>query len=135
MVKRAQLIQLSALTSRFTEGDGVKDAKGIVDDVDDKVVQDSDDSEATGRWTAEELAGRHIAGNTIASAHFTRLISAEESQRVIVAKQLDIPKPSKAGDVDRKTFIEDLRLAVYAGTLASFIQGLNVRASLWLRRC
>ena len=35
-----------------TEGDGIRNSDGIVDDVKDKVVQDTDDTEGTGVWTA-----------------------------------------------------------------------------------
>lgn len=37
--------------ARFKQGDSIRDARGIVDDIDDKVTQDVDNSEGTGVWT------------------------------------------------------------------------------------
>lgn len=45
------LVELGSLIVGFTEGDGLQDKAGIVDDIDDKVTQDIDNSEGTGVWT------------------------------------------------------------------------------------
>jgi 6-phosphogluconate dehydrogenase len=45
------LVDLASELPHFKKGDAIKDSKGIVDDIQDKVVQDADDSEGTGFWT------------------------------------------------------------------------------------
>lgn len=41
------LVDLGALITGFTHGDGITDRKGIIDDIEDKVTQDVDDSEGS----------------------------------------------------------------------------------------
>lgn len=45
------LIDIGEEALRFKHGDEVDDSKGIVEDIEDKVVQDVDNSEGTGVWT------------------------------------------------------------------------------------
>lgn len=59
------LVDLGALITGFTKGDGVKDKDGIVDDISQKITQDVDDSEGTGVWTVKESSERHVAAPTM----------------------------------------------------------------------
>jgi len=119
---------------RFTHGDGIDDPKGIVEDIEDKVVQDVDESEGTGYWTFREAAMNHVAAPTIVASHQLRIISSNKNERVPVEKLLQLPQPSSAklSAEEKEKLVEQLRLAVYGGTLASFIQGYDLiaRASL-----
>jgi 6-phosphogluconate dehydrogenase len=89
----------------------------------------ADNSEGTGVWTLREIAGRHVAAPTIASAHQLRITSAFRRTRLKAHEALDLPLPKRLGDdksFDQKEFLKDLRLAVYAGILGSYVQGMHV---------
>ncbi|KAI0349982.1 6-phosphogluconate dehydrogenase decarboxylating [Trametes cingulata] len=104
----------------------------VVNEVQDKVVQDADDSEGTGFWTVVEAANRHVSAPTISSAHFFRIASSDRAQRMQVVEALgEGIGAARKQHVDEKfknEFIEDLRLAAYCATLASFAQGMNLIA-------
>ncbi|KAI0324933.1 6-phosphogluconate dehydrogenase C-terminal domain-like protein [Cubamyces sp. BRFM 1775] len=104
----------------------------IVNEVQDKVVQDADDTEGTGFWTVMEAAKRHVSAPTIASAHFFRIASADRAQRMEVVHALGegigAARKQHVDDAFRTEFIEDLRLAAYCACLASFAQGMNLIA-------
>jgi len=123
------LLGLGVDVLRFTEGDGIRNSDGIVDDVKDKVVQDTDDTEGTGVWTAEALAHYHVSGDTIAAAHFLRLISAPEGERQRIVKMLGVPQPAEKVALEgEEETIQRIGDALYAAMLASFVQGLNLIA-------
>ena len=103
-------------------------------------MQDTDDTEGTGVWTAgactpsaspltgaEALAHYHVSGDTIAAAHFLRLISAPEGERQRIVKMLGVPQPAEKVALEAEETILRIGDALYAAMLASFVQGLNVR--------
>jgi len=125
------LLKIGAEILRFRHGDGLDMKKGIVDGIEDKVTQDVDNSEGTGVWTLREIAGRHVAAPTIAAAHQLRITSAFRRTRLKAHEALDLPLPKRLGDdksFDQKEFLKDLRLAVYAGILGSYVQGMHIIA-------
>lgn len=79
-----------------------------------------------------EAAKRHVSAPTIAAAHFFRIASADRAQRMKVVENvgqdLGAARKQQVEDGFRGQFSEDLRLAVYCATLASFAQGLNLIA-------
>ena len=96
----------------------------------DKVVQDVDDEEGTGTWTCEGV-WLHVPIPTIATAHLFRLASADAAWRIAVNKgfgggtkvssiELETPREKAL-----KSFVEDLRMAIYASFLMAFTQGLH----------
>lgn len=123
-----------------------------MNEVQDKVVQDADDSEGafdvlsqrseaierytyspgTGFWTVMEAAKRHVSAPTIASAHFLRIASADRAQRMHVVaalgQDLGAARKQHVDAAFRETFAEDLRLAAYCACLASYAQGMNLVA-------
>jgi len=103
----------------------------ILDDIEDKVVQDADNTEGTGVWSVQEAAKAHISAPTIAAAHFLRVASSNRPDRIKFDKLVKLEKPRLAADLQMKTdeFIEDLRGAVYVSFLASFAQGCNLIAT------
>jgi 6-phosphogluconate dehydrogenase len=119
-------------TTTVAKGDDEDNDGGrfVLDEVLDKVVQDDDNSEGTLYWTVMEAANRHIAAPTIATGHFIRVASGDRAQRLKVAEKLRMPSPKKIdiSSGDKDSVIEDLRRAVYATTLASFCQGLELIA-------
>lgn len=89
----------------------------------------SDNSEGTGVWTLREIAGRHIPAPTITAAHQLRITSASRGERIKVHDALNLPPPKRLSDdvkFDKEAFKKDMRLAVYAGILGSYVQGMNV---------
>lgn len=54
-LKGNYLLGIGFETLRFKKGDGDQNPEGIVDDVEDKVVQDVDNSEGTGVWTVKVI--------------------------------------------------------------------------------
>jgi 6-phosphogluconate dehydrogenase len=96
-----------------------------------------DDSEGTGVWTLREIAGRHVPAPTIAAAHQLRLTSATRRSRLKVHDVLRLPVPkmlAKDASFGKDEFVKDLKLAVYAGILGAYVQGMNVGHawSTWL---
>jgi 6-phosphogluconate dehydrogenase len=88
-----------------------------------------DNSEGTGVWTLREIAGRHVAAPTIAAAHQMRITSSNRRQRLTTQEAMKLPLPKRLGDeasFDKKAFLKDLKLAVYAGILGSYVQGMQV---------
>ncbi|CCL98749.1 uncharacterized protein FIBRA_00754 [Fibroporia radiculosa] len=104
----------------------------VLNEVQDKVVQDADETEGTGIWSVMEATKRHVSAPTIASAHFFRIASADRAQRLSVVdnlgESLGAARKQQVDEVFCKAFVEDLRLAVYCACLASFAQGLNLIA-------
>ncbi|CAF4752927.1 unnamed protein product, partial [Rotaria sp. Silwood2] len=96
-----------------------------LDDVEDKVVQDADDTEGTDVWTVQEAAKAHVSVLTVTAAHLLRIASSNRLNRVKFAK---LAKPRLADELKGKTheFIEDLRGNVYVAFLASFMQSCNL---------
>lgn len=101
------------MSLRFTRGDGpVTDQKGTVNDIEDKAVQDVDNTGGTGVRTLKELSERHIGDPTIAAAHFLRVISADKNQRPDVANNVRIKQPSPVpnlSDGDKVAWAEKIK--------------------------
>ncbi|CAF1302027.1 unnamed protein product [Rotaria sordida] len=116
-------------TRRYEDDDSSSDH--VLDDIEDKVVQDADDTEGTGVWSVQEAARVHVSSPTIAAAHLFRIASSNRLDRVKFNKLVQLEKPRLADELKQKTneFIEDLRGAVYISFLASFIQGCNLIAT------
>ncbi|KZO98952.1 6-phosphogluconate dehydrogenase C-terminal domain-like protein [Calocera viscosa TUFC12733] len=97
-------------------------------------VQDVDETEGTGYWTFREAGMSHVAVPTIAASHQMRIVSANKNERKQVAEDLQLPQPSatRLSVAEKEEFLKQLRLALYGGMLASFIQGYGIiaRASL-----
>lgn len=122
------LVSISAHVCRAKyPGDG----SYVLHNIRDNVVQDADDSEGTGVWANLEAIRQHIPTPTMTAAHQCRLASADAKQREDV-KQIMLGgfpvEPIYLDDKEKQDFLEHLREAVYAASLASFIQGLNLLA-------
>ncbi|KZF24472.1 6-phosphogluconate dehydrogenase C-terminal domain-like protein [Xylona heveae TC161] len=109
-----------------------KDEKGdkVLDYVQDKVVQDTDETEGTGIWSNEEAVRLHVPSPSLTTAHYFRLASADRAQRERVEKvfggSFPIEKIALQSAKEKDAFLEDLRQAVYAACLASYVQGLII---------
>jgi len=89
-------------------------------------VQDADESEGTGIWTQDEAVNNHIPSPTLTVAHFFRLASANRAQCDSVHHLMGtIDKQSISLEgMNYQDFLKDLRMAVYTGFLAAYVQGL-----------
>jgi 6-phosphogluconate dehydrogenase len=89
-----------------------------------------DNEEGTGVWSNDEAVSKHIPAPTLSAAHFLRVVSANRAQREHVKSTFHgsfLPsKIEMKDDKEREAFIEDLRWAVYAVCLASFVQGMYI---------
>ncbi|PQE32140.1 6-phosphogluconate dehydrogenase protein [Rutstroemia sp. NJR-2017a WRK4] len=106
-----------------------KSGEHVLADVQDKVVQDVDGSEATGIWSNTEAVDRHVPAPTLSTAHFLRIVSAFRGHRQRVNEAFKGTfKPSKISikDDEKEAFLEDLRWAVYTTCLAAFVQGMTI---------
>lgn len=99
----------------------------VLDTVEDKVVQDFTGEEGTGIWSNTEAVEEHVPAPTLVTAHYLRIASGDLNQRKRIQKTFgsNFP-PQKLSVSNRQTFLEDLRLAVYAACLAAYVQGMNV---------
>ncbi|KDQ57038.1 hypothetical protein JAAARDRAFT_688159 [Jaapia argillacea MUCL 33604] len=130
-LKRNFLVEIGADICAQPDPSG--SASHLLNKIQDKVVQDADSTEGTGYWCIMESAERHVSAPTIAAAHFFRVASANRASRLKVVEALGqdmgaARKQSQLTDTEKKEHVEDLRQAVYAAFLASFVQGLNLIA-------
>jgi 6-phosphogluconate dehydrogenase len=85
------------------------------------VILDTAGQKGTGKWTAIAALDVGIPLTLIGEAVFARTLSAQKEERVRASKVLSGPKPVFSGD--RKSFIEDLRKALFASKIVSYAQG------------
>ena len=85
------------------------------------VILDTAGQKGTGKWTAITALEFGIPLTLIGEAVFARTLSAQKEERVRASKVLTGPKTAFKGD--KKVFIEDLRLALYASKIVSYAQG------------
>ncbi|MEX0961295.1 MAG: decarboxylating NADP(+)-dependent phosphogluconate dehydrogenase [Simkaniaceae bacterium] len=95
-----------------------KDEQGdyLVDQILDVAGQ-----KGTGKWTGISALDLGMPVTLIGEAVFARCLSAIKDERVGAAKIY--PHSSKAFDGDKKKFIEDVRLGLYASKIISYAQG------------
>lgn len=106
-----------------------KNDKGerVLEQVEDKVVQDYTGEEGTGVWSNDEAVEQHVPAPTLTTAHFLRIASGDLHQRREILKTFGSRyPPQKLSPPDRNDFLEDLRVAVYGAFLAAYAQGLNI---------
>ncbi|KAI1033845.1 hypothetical protein LB503_010993 [Fusarium chuoi] len=103
-----------------------KKRRYVLGRIQNKVVQDVDNTEGTGTWSCEEAVRLHVPAANIVSAHVFRCTSAELSQRAADAEASGRWQPSAMKVPSRSAFIEDLRKATYFSLLLCFTQGLQI---------
>lgn len=129
------LIQLGFIGLRRKDGgDGIGYfEKGVIEALDDKVVQDVDGTEGTGTWSNMETANRHVAAPSLNASHNLRTMSARKGERIKTAEALKLPQPGRFDIGDKDVFIKKVTGAAEAGIFAAFTQGFAVRpkSSRW----
>jgi 6-phosphogluconate dehydrogenase len=106
------LIEITADILAFKDTDG----SALVDKILDTAGQ-----KGTGKWTVVSALDEGIALTLIGEAVFSRCLSAIKDQRVQASKVLC--GPDKKLDVDRVSFINDIRSALLASKIVSYAQG------------
>ena len=97
---------------------GKKDDDGVP--MVDKIL-DTAGQKGTGKWTGISALDLGMPLTLIGEAVFARCISALKDERVAASKVLTGPIHAPAQD--RKTFIEDVRRALYCSKMISYAQG------------
>jgi len=98
----------------FTKKDD--DGAPLIDEILDTAGQ-----KGTGKWTCISALDLGIPVTLIGEAVFSRCLSALKEERVKASKVLTGPRRPAAPD--RKTFIEDVRRALYCSKVISYAQG------------
>ncbi|SKC44476.1 NADP-dependent phosphogluconate dehydrogenase [Okibacterium fritillariae] len=111
------LIEITAEVLRQTDA---KTGKPIVD-----IIVDEAGSKGTGVWTVQNALDLGVPVSGIAEAVFARSLSSHREQRDV---STNLPGPSNPWTVsedDKKGFIEDVRLALYASKIVAYSQGFD----------
>jgi len=96
----------------------VKDADGLP--LVDRIL-DTAGQKGTGKWTGIASLDLGVPLTLIGEAVYARCLSAQKEERVEASKILSGPKVNFTGD--KKSFIEDIRKALFASKLVSYAQG------------
>jgi 6-phosphogluconate dehydrogenase len=86
----------------------------------DKIL-DTAGQKGTGKWTAISALDLGTPVTLIGEAVFARCLSAMKEERIAAAPVLS--GPQRPGAQDRKSFIEDVRRALYCSKMISYAQG------------
>ena len=109
------LIEITAEVLKHTDADT---GKAFVD-----VVVDQAEQKGTGRWTVQSALDLGVPVTGIAEATFARALSGHAEQRE-VAGSLAGPDGT-AVSVDRGSFADDVRSALYASKIVAYAQGFD----------
>ncbi|KKY30791.1 putative 6-phosphogluconate dehydrogenase [Diaporthe ampelina] len=131
------LVEIGAQICRTRDpGD---EARFVLDDIRDKVVQDVCEEEATGTWSVQEAARLHVAAPSIAVSHMFRVQSAHAGRREAAHKTFSEAgaaaaepraSPAQAQTAEGKLrAAARLRDAAYASFLLCFVQGMHLIAA------
>lgn len=106
------LIQITADILKVKEADGTPLVERILDTAGQK---------GTGKWTSIAALDEGVPLPLITESVYARYLSAGKEERVEASKKLAGPKAKL--DVDKKTFVNDIRNALYASKIVSYAQG------------
>jgi 6-phosphogluconate dehydrogenase len=86
------------------------------------VILDQAGAKGTGAWTVQTALDLGVPVSGIAEAVFARSLSSKPAQR---AAARELPGPVEGWAVDDATFIEDVRLALFASKIVAYSQGFD----------
>jgi 6-phosphogluconate dehydrogenase len=92
------------------------------------IVLDQAEQKGTGRWTVQTALDLGVPVTGIAEATFARALSAHPEQRAAAREALPGPG-SGTPAVDRDTFVDDVRKALYASKVVAYAQGYDQMAA------
>jgi len=87
-------------------------------------ILDTAGQKGTGKWTSIASLDEGVPLTLIGEAVYARCLSAIKDERVAASKVLTGPKPKFEGD--RKSFVNDIRDALYASKIVSYAQGYTL---------
>lgn len=87
-------------------------------------ILDKTGMKGTGRWTIQEAAERNAPASVMAAALDGRYISARKEERV--AAEAVLRGPAELPAVDKASFIEDVKAALFCSKVVSYAQGMNL---------
>ena len=115
------LIEITAKVIDFPDPENP--SRSLVD-----MIQDQAGQKGTGKWTTQTALDLGIPIPTITAAVDARGISSMKQERVAASKVLSGPKPSVlVGDL--KSFVDDVRAALYCSKICSYAQGFAMIAA------
>jgi len=106
------LIEITRDIMAFKDDDGKPLLEKILDTAGQK---------GTGKWTAVTALDLGIPLTLIGEAVFARCLSAQKDERIKASKVLTGPAKNFAGD--KKSFVEDIKYALFASKIVSYAQG------------
>src|SRR5687767_3910846 len=106
------LIEITRDIFGFKDDDGVPMVDKILDTAGQK---------GTGKWTGISSLELGVPVTLIGEAVYARCLSAMKDERVVASKILTGPR--RNSDPDRKSFIENVRRALYCSKMISYAQG------------
>ncbi len=110
------LIQITADVLSHTDADT---GKPFVD-----IVLDQAEQKGTGRWTVQSALDLGIPITGIAEATFARSLSGHADQRA-AAREAFGTELTPLSIIDRDSFVEDVRRALYASKVVAYAQGFD----------
>ncbi|ELK10540.1 6-phosphogluconate dehydrogenase, decarboxylating [Pteropus alecto] len=107
------LIEITANILKFQDSDGTHLLPKI---------RDSAGQKGTGKWTAISALEYGMPVTLIGEAVFARCLSSLKDERIQASKKLKGPQKIQFKG-DKKSFLEDIRKALYASKIISYAQG------------
>ncbi|GAC1460248.1 MAG: NADP-dependent phosphogluconate dehydrogenase [Chamaesiphon sp.] len=92
-----------------------------------EVILDAAGQKGTGRWTVQSALELGICIPTMTAAVNARIVSSFKKERVAASELLTGPNPKYEGDT--KTFINQIRDALYCSKICSYAQGMALLSS------
>ena len=111
------LIEMTADVLRHTDAET---GQPFVD-----VVRDAAEQKGTGRWTVQIALDLGVPVTGIAEATFARSISGHTEQRAAARKVFSTTSDGERAEVDRDTFIDQVRAGLYASKVVAYAQGFD----------
>lgn len=109
---------LIEITAEVLKQVDAKTGKPLVD-----VILDEAGSKGTGVWTVQTSLNLGVPVSGIAEAVFARSLSSQRAQR---DGAVNLPADTTAYAIsDKKAFVEDVRLALYASKIVAYAQGFD----------
>ncbi|WP_107766293.1 NADP-dependent phosphogluconate dehydrogenase [Nocardioides terrigena] len=89
------------------------------------VVRDAAEQKGTGRWTVQNALELGVPVTGIAEATFARSLSGHTEQRAAARAVFSTDPEAQRVEVDRHTFVDQVRAALYASKVVAYAQGFD----------
>ncbi|HEY6801498.1 MAG TPA: NADP-dependent phosphogluconate dehydrogenase, partial [Agromyces sp.] len=89
------------------------------------VVRDAAEQKGTGRWTVQNALELGVPVTGIAEATFARSLSGHTEQRAAARAVFSTDPEAQRVEVDRETFVDQVRAALYASKVVAYSQGFD----------